>query len=63
MQQNRICICGAEFKSRTFLSRHCWNNQCFNLFFDKAKKNATEKRKHEQRKIITAKSNGKKSDS
>ena len=60
MQQNRTCICGAEFKPRTFLSRHCSNNTCFNLFFDEAKKDATEKRKDEQRKIVAAKGSGKK---
>lgn len=63
MQQNRTCICGAEFEPRTFLSKHCNNNKCFNLFFDKAKENATKKRKAKQRKAVTAKGDGKKSNS
>jgi hypothetical protein len=36
MQQNRTCICGAEFKPCTFLSRHCNNKKCLNLFMEKA---------------------------
>ncbi len=45
MQQNRICICGAEFKPRTFLSKHCQNNRCFNLFMD----NCNERRRSKER--------------